>query len=102
MAVESLLGAGAYPDLGLWVADYGAGTPTTVPLAAPRVPKVGHFVGHQFAGDNGELQPYQGAIDLSNWSELPTAQPEPKMTIPNKLGFVHLQGGNRAGDWLAL
>lgn len=74
MQLETLLGVhpARFAGYGLWVADYGRGTPTRVPLAAPHIPRVGKFRGHQFAGDNGERPPYQGPIDLTNWETLPT------------------------------
>ncbi len=75
----------ALPSLkrfGIWWAAYPTyPAPTTnPPYAFPRnVPAdlAPLVVGWQYAGENGRLPPYAGAIDLSTWYALPSGGPVP-------------------------
>lgn len=78
MDLERLLGVDnpRFAELGVWVADYGnvnlkTDRRSTPPKAVPAVPRIGRKIGWQFAGDNGRLPPYAGAVDLSLWDEMP-------------------------------
>jgi GH25 family lysozyme M1 (1,4-beta-N-acetylmuramidase) len=61
-----------YKHYGIWWAEYGAQvTGSAPPYPAPHVPAGLHVAGWQFAGNGGRLAPYTGAIDLTQWYEIP-------------------------------
>jgi GH25 family lysozyme M1 (1,4-beta-N-acetylmuramidase) len=59
-----------YHDYFAWIADYGDGMVTSVPLKpGPDMPDTwADWLLYQFAGDNGRMKPYAGKIDLSLYS----------------------------------
>jgi len=85
----------AYPELkryGVWYAGYPTfpNLCTVPPFPQPRnVPAslAERVVGWQYAGDNGRLPPYTGAIDLTTWYEIPGATPMPTLSPGAGHGF---------------
>lgn len=64
-------------------------------------------VGHQYAGNDGRLAPYEGAIDLTLWKDTfgtdigAAFSPDPP-AVHLPLGPHHAAGGMETGKWLAL
>lgn len=73
----------AFPELrqyGIWWAAYPTypALTTTPPFPRPlNVPAGLRVVAWQYAGGNGRLPPYTGAIDLNMWYEVPGVPPAP-------------------------
>ncbi len=97
----------ARPELrkyGVWYADYGPYKPGTTelplrtfnkPPPPTKYPAGLKVIARQFAGDNGRFPPYAGAIDLTNWDQLPSGQtPMPIKQVTGCLFGGHTQGNS--------
>jgi GH25 family lysozyme M1 (1,4-beta-N-acetylmuramidase) len=86
-----------YSRYSIWWAEYGPARPTsTPPYVSHHAPAGLNVIGWQYAGDNGRLEPYPWAIDLTDWDKLPNG--EVKTTMPviytgPKLGIHSIKPG---------